>query len=106
MDPDRLPKGFADKIYHDDDMKISMHASQAQPFVAHHTPSLPESVAMAMSTPPTQEKESVPELPVVAQGTGAKEKEWILQAALAVSTGGVMTALLKLDDSFSSYSAP
>lgn len=66
-------------------MKISMHASQ--PFVAH-IPSLPESVAMVLTpTIVPVESETTPEpvLDQMSQGAGTKEKEWILQSALAVS---------------------
>jgi hypothetical protein len=67
-------------------MKISVHASQ--PFV--HTPSLP--VSATMSLPPSRPQEQVvapktdpvPE-PTPASSTGESEKQWIIQAALAVS---------------------
>jgi len=65
-------------------MKISMHASQ--PFVAH-TPSLPESVTMVLApaiVPVERETTPEPVLDEMSQGAGAKEKEWILQIALAV----------------------
>lgn len=67
-------------------MKISVHASQ--PFV--HTPSLP--AFATMSLPPTRPQEQVvapkpdpvPE-PTPESSTGKSEKQWILEAALAVS---------------------
>ncbi|ORZ13412.1 P-loop containing nucleoside triphosphate hydrolase protein [Lobosporangium transversale] len=88
LDSEKLPRGFADKVYHDEEMKISAHSSQ--PF-AEHTPSLPVSTSiLILSTAQPQkeerEKASVPEHvlePVVETITASKEKEWILQAALA-----------------------
>ncbi|KAG0263893.1 hypothetical protein BG011_007847 [Mortierella polycephala] len=94
LDSEKLPRGFADKLYHEEEMKISVHASQ--PFMAH-TPTLPDSATMSL--PPTarqqeqqqqrQEEENAASIsaPIVPQtattAPGSKEKEWILQAALA-----------------------
>ncbi|KAG0002207.1 ATP-dependent RNA helicase dhx29 [Entomortierella chlamydospora] len=93
LESEKLPRGFADKLYHEEgitrgnvvEMKITVHASQ--PFV-DHTPSLPDSASMALPPTASVQKEIVskpePEPQLVnAAGTGAKEKEWILQAALA-----------------------
>ncbi|KAF9393788.1 hypothetical protein BGX21_010619 [Mortierella sp. AD011] len=85
LESEKLPRGFADKLYHEEEMKISVHASQ--PFV-DHTPSLPDSASMALPPTASVQKDAVskpePEpQPVNTTGTGAKEKEWIIQAALA-----------------------
>ncbi|KAI7827106.1 P-loop containing nucleoside triphosphate hydrolase protein [Gamsiella multidivaricata] len=90
LDSEKLPRGFVDKAYHEEEMKISIHASQ--PFAADHKPSLPESATMSLPSTghpqkdivsqtepdPASVKDSVP-----IATTGSKEKEWILQAALA-----------------------
>ncbi|KAF9432044.1 ATP-dependent RNA helicase dhx29 [Entomortierella beljakovae] len=86
LESERLPRGFADKLYHDEEMKISVHASQP---TAEHKPSLPESASMLLPPTAAPQKEIVPkpepvkESKPVTTTTGAKEKEWILQAALA-----------------------
>ncbi|KAG0380585.1 ATP-dependent RNA helicase dhx29 [Mortierella sp. AD032] len=84
LDAEKLPRGFTDKLYHDEEMKISVHASQ--PHV--HTPSLPPSANIDL--PPSRPQDQVvapnpapiPE-PTPASSTGENEKQWILQAALA-----------------------
>ncbi|KAF8946016.1 hypothetical protein BGZ47_001510 [Haplosporangium gracile] len=84
LDAEKLPRGFADKLYHDEEMKISVHA--LQPIV--HTPSLPASATMSLPSSRPQDQaaapkpDSVPE-PMPALNTGESEKQWILQAALA-----------------------
>ncbi|KAF9192647.1 hypothetical protein BGZ50_008354 [Haplosporangium sp. Z 11] len=94
LDSEKLPRGFADKLYHEEEMKISVHASQPS---MTHTPTLPDSATMSL--PPTtrqreqqqqqQEEENAVSIsaPIMPQTTttapGSKEKEWILQAALA-----------------------
>ncbi|KAG0064792.1 hypothetical protein BGZ89_008846 [Linnemannia elongata] len=84
LDSEKLPRGFADKLYHDEEMKISVHASQ--PFV--HTPSLPASATMSLPPSRPQEQAAAPKLdpvpaPTPASSTGESEKQWILQTALA-----------------------
>ncbi|KAI1318582.1 ATP-dependent RNA helicase dhx29 [Mortierella claussenii] len=90
LDSEKLPRGFADKLYHDEDMKISVHASQS---FGEHTPSLPDSATMSfpptarpqqeVSSPPGTEPEQRPMADISGNSaTGSKEKEWILQAAL------------------------
>ncbi|KAG0323991.1 ATP-dependent RNA helicase dhx29 [Dissophora globulifera] len=93
LDSEKLPRGFVDKAYHDEEMKISMHASK--PY-QEHTPSLPDSVSMSLRspTPPAAqeqlalEPESTLDLEQHATQTSgsapeSKQKEWILQTALA-----------------------
>ncbi|KAG0197455.1 hypothetical protein BGX28_009063 [Mortierella sp. GBA30] len=91
LDSEKLPRGFADKLYHDEEMKISVHASRPH---MPHTPSLPDFATMSL--PPTRQREEIivpkprtsqlpqpseEETPVAVPGS--TEKEWILQAALA-----------------------
>ncbi|KAF9931562.1 hypothetical protein FBU30_009947 [Linnemannia zychae] len=82
LDSEKLPRGFADKVYHDEEMKISLQASQ--PY--NHTPSLPASATMSLPPSRPQEKVVTPK-PVqetkAVSSTGESEKQWILQAALA-----------------------
>ncbi|KAI8596835.1 P-loop containing nucleoside triphosphate hydrolase protein [Dissophora ornata] len=88
LDSEKLPRGFVDKVYHEDEMKISVHAAQRFP---DHTPSLPESASISLrpSTPqqnqvaePEQEQEQKADQAAKA-ATASKQKEWILQTALA-----------------------
>ncbi|KAF9103570.1 ATP-dependent RNA helicase dhx29 [Mortierella sp. GBA35] len=84
LDSEKLPRGFADKLYHDEEMKIYAHASQS--FV--HTPSLPPSATVTLPPSRPQEQVVVPKPeplpePKPAAATGESEKQWILQAALA-----------------------
>jgi len=67
-------------------MKISVHASQS--FV--HTPSLPASATLSLPPTKPQEQTIAPKPvataePKQAAPAGESEKQWILQAALAVS---------------------
>ncbi|KAF9429911.1 hypothetical protein BGZ94_009026 [Podila epigama] len=86
MDSEKLPKGFADKLYHEEEMKISVHASQPN---AGHTPTLPDIIMESQpeQRPQTPTSESVATTSSKAKDSDddliAKGKEWILQAALA-----------------------
>ncbi|KAF9964282.1 hypothetical protein BGZ70_006684 [Mortierella alpina] len=82
LDSEKLPRGFADKLYHDEEMKISVHASQP------YAPSLPDSATMSLPATRQEQERNTPEpLPVqeqvLASAPATIEKAWILQAALA-----------------------
>ncbi|KAF9310916.1 hypothetical protein BG003_007951 [Podila horticola] len=81
LDSEKLPRGFADKLYHEEEMKISVHASQPN---AGHTPTLPDITIEQPQRPktpvPAREPSPPPAKAAVEDDT---QKAWILQAALA-----------------------